>query len=826
MGADNVSELLDAALMVLEPGSVAELRILKTKKKTVSGYFDDFDKLAAAAAEWDGKAPGVYVTLNAVNPDLLARSVNHLTEWAENTTSDTDIVRRRWLPIDCDPMRASGISSTEEEHDAATARAKEIGGWLRGQGWPRPIWADSGNGGHLLYRIDLPNDSESTLLVQRCLEALDLRFSDGAVTVDVTNHNPARIWKLYGTTAAKGDSTEDRPHRISKVLFAPTAPEAVDVALLRKLADSVPRSDPKARPKGGTDFDLEEWLQVHNLPVTRNGDWVQGSKWLLNPCPWNPDHTDNSAYIVQFSNSAIAAGCHHNGCTGNDWAALRSLYEPEYEQRREQRQNGPGPQEITAPEAVTYRGPPPKLALLLGDVSAYIRHYVVLSAPQAIAITLWVAHTHAFDAVESTPYLSITSAEKRSGKTLLLEVLELIVSRPWLTGRVSAAALYRRVDKERPTLLLDESDSAFKSGEEYAESLRGVLNTGYRRSGSTTVCVQQGANTGYVIFSTFAPKAIAGIGRLPDTVEDRSISIVLRRKAPGETAARFKYRKVREEAASLKQGLEAWASHSESLVEAEPDLPEALDDRARDGWEVLLAIADLAGEDWPQRGRIAALALSVGDGREDESEGVLLLSHIRDIFAERGDPDKITSAELIRALVRMEEAPWGDLKGRSLDARGLAKRLRPFKIRSRQIRLSDTVTVKGYLGESFVPEWARYLPTPTPERAKQAKQAKQTPDTDTDDVSAVSDVSANTGMGEGGETAQFSDAAGGHNPEGTSTLNPDDGQRLYARSLWEGEGCPASVELGQGKTATDPEAVIDSGNADDLAALIAALEKS
>lgn len=404
-----------------------------------------------------------------------------------------------------------------------------------------------------------------------------------------------------------------------------------------------------------------------------------------------------------------------------------------------------------APYCKDCRESPGDLASLLENVLAYIRHYVVLGDAQADAITLWVAHTHAFDAAESTPYLAITSAEKRSGKTLLLEVLELIVSRPWLTGRVTPAALYRRIDKERPTLLLDESDSAFKSAEDYAEALRGVLNTGHRISGNTTVCVGQGANQTYGIFSTFAPKAIAGIGKLPDTVEDRSISIALRRKAPGETAARFRRRKAREEAASLKQGLEAWAGGSDALAGAEPDLPEALDDRARDGWEVLLAIADVAGDDWPQRGRIAALALSVGDGREDESEGVLLLAHIRDIFAERGDPDKITSAQLIRALNGLEEAPWGDLKGRPLDARGLANRLRPFGIRSRSIRLEDGSTPKGYLEESFVPEWARYLPSPAPESPPQAPHAPQAPDIDSSEVADVAVVAANRGMGEGAD---------------------------------------------------------------------------
>jgi len=396
---------------------------------------------------------------------------------------------------------------------------------------------------------------------------------------------------------------------------------------------------------------------------------------------------------------------------------------------------------------------PVGLAPLLGDVRAYIRQYVVLSDAQADAITLWVAHTHAFDAAEATPYLAITSAEKRSGKTLLLEVLQLIVSRPWFTGRVTPAALYRRIHAERPTLLLDESDSAFKSGEEYGEALRGILNTGHRRGGSTTVCVGQGANMTYGVFSTFGAKGLAGIGTLPDTVADRAISIVLKRKAPGEQAARFKYRKAREQGASLREKLEAWASTSGALVEAEPDLPEALDDRARDGWEPLLAIADLAGDGWPQRGRIAALSLSVGDAREDESLGVLLLSHIQDIFTERGDVDKITSADLVRALVRMEEAPWGDLKGRPLDARGLSKRLHPFTIKPGTIRLDGENTARGYYRKSFVSEWARYLPPPTPECPTQATQATQTSDTDRGDVLDVLDVLANTGTGKGGTSS-------------------------------------------------------------------------
>ena len=321
---------LAATKLLLAEGCVYELRILNTSKATGSGYFNDFDKLAAGAAAWNGKAPGVYVTLNPVNPDLLARATNRLREFAKQgaTTSDTDIVRRRWLPIDCDPMRPTGISSTDAEHEEAIARVKTISSWLRCQGWPPPILADSGNGGHLLYRIDLPNDQDSMVLVQRCLEALDLTFSDEVVKVDVTNYNAARIWKLYGTKAAKGDSTKERPHRVSSVLYAPSDVKQVDVTLMQSLATTSPRPEPAGRKVTGESFDLAAWIQANDLNVVRTGPWMGGTKWILNPCHWDSDHIDDSSYLVQFASGAIAAGCHHNGCAGKNWKALRELLEP------------------------------------------------------------------------------------------------------------------------------------------------------------------------------------------------------------------------------------------------------------------------------------------------------------------------------------------------------------------------------------------------------------------------------------------------------------------------------------------------------------------
>ena len=203
------------------PDRVYELRMPKTRQGTTSGYFNDVGLLYKAAAALDGKVPGLYVTLNAVNSALLARAKNRLQPYAKSTTSDADILKREWILIDCDAVRPAEISSTDAEHHAACNRCNSIADWLGSQGWPEPVRADSGNGGHLLYRIDLPNDDASRDLVKAVLEVLALKFNDSVVTVDTGVYNAARITKLYGTMVCKGDSTEDRPHRRSQILSVP-----------------------------------------------------------------------------------------------------------------------------------------------------------------------------------------------------------------------------------------------------------------------------------------------------------------------------------------------------------------------------------------------------------------------------------------------------------------------------------------------------------------------------------------------------------------------------------------------------------------------------
>ena len=362
---------------------------------------------------------------------------------------------------------------------------------------------------------------------------------------------------------------------------------------------------------------------------------------------------------------------------------------------------------------------PATLAELLESIQVLVRRYVVVTDVQATAVALWVVHTHMLDAFDCTPYLSVTSADKQSGKTRLLEVLDLVVARPWFTGRVTAAVLVRKIDGERPTLLLDESDAAFNAEKEYAEALRGVLNTGFKRNGKSSMCVGQGAAISYKDFSTFCPKAIAGIGNLPDTVADRSILIRLQRRAPRERVERFRERLVREEAGPLREALQTFAqTEIDRLCDARPSLPEELSDRAADVWEPLLALADHAGGQWPAEAKAAALALSGRGTRDDESAGIMLLSDIRNVFdglrvEHPDDPekqDRIASKTLVEELIADPEAPWVEwVGGKEITQRGVAKILARYDVKSRTIRAGAT-TMKGYHRAQFDQPWERYLP--------------------------------------------------------------------------------------------------------------------
>lgn len=338
-----VAEVVRAALGVFVlPGCVAELRVIDADNgngytKTYSGYFNDLDLMAAEAAKFDGKAPAVYFTVNPCSEALLARAANRSRAIKkEPLTSDPDICRRHWLLIDVDPVRPKGISATAAERDYAIAKAAEIQKHLTDIGWPDPVSADSGNGGHLCYRTDEPNDKETTELFKAILGTLSEKFSDERAQVDQTVFNAARIWKLYGTTAKKGDSTKDRPHRRARII---SIPATIGIVTPEQLKALLPAEEIKPAPKTSSGIDVDAWCSGHGLRIAATSTWKDTTKHILKPCPFNPDHSE--AAILKHPSGAVSFECFHNGCKDNDWQKLRAMFE------------GPRPEPAKTAETVT-----------------------------------------------------------------------------------------------------------------------------------------------------------------------------------------------------------------------------------------------------------------------------------------------------------------------------------------------------------------------------------------------------------------------------------------------------------------------------------------
>jgi hypothetical protein len=372
-------------------------------------------------------------------------------------------------------------------------------------------------------------------------------------------------------------------------------------------------------------------------------------------------------------------------------------------------------------ERTTYRGPPIDLAALLNDIAAFYQRYVVMTIEQADALALHIAHTHTIRHFETTPYVHIRSAEKRSGKSTCLKLAQELVARPRPTLNISDAAVYRLIDsypeQEPPTFVMDEVDRVFysvKGGGQTRPELAGLLNGGFQRGplGHVVRMVGEGSNQEAKEFRTFGPKILAGIRDLPDTVADRSIPITLKRKAPGETVAKFRTKWVRREAEPLRSRLKLWAASTATdvLGDAEPAMPPGLHDRQEDLWEPLLAIADLANGEWPQRARAAAQWTSHTSRDADadaESLGIRLLGDIQAVFADIA-ADVIATNDLIGALSQIEESPWSAWHNTNpISATKLASMLKPFGIKPRK-RRSGTDTIRGYTRDAFTDAWSRY----------------------------------------------------------------------------------------------------------------------
>ena len=333
-------------------------------------------------------------------------------------------------------------------------------------------------------------------------------------------------------------------------------------------------------------------------------------------------------------------------------------------------------------------------ALLLDEVRMFISRFCVFhNAENLDTVTLWVAHAHIVEHFHTTPRLAALSAEPESGKTRVLEILDLLTPEPMLIFSPSVAAIFRKLATLQVTLLFDEVDTIFnhRGKDDQNEDLRALLNAGYRRGSSIPRCV--GPKHEVQDFKVFAATALAGIGDLPDTIMTRSIVIQMRRRTASEPVEQFRTRLHEAPGHELRDRLSHWAALvGPAAGAAWPSLPDGVVDRKAEAWEPLIALADQAGGDWPERARVAAVADVAAHRGSVRTLGICLLSDLRSIFGLR---DAMPTEEILKTLHELEESPWGDLKGKPLDSRGLAQRLKKYAIKSKNVRMGVDILIKA-----------------------------------------------------------------------------------------------------------------------------------
>jgi hypothetical protein len=340
----------------------------------------------------------------------------------------------------------------------------------------------------------------------------------------------------------------------------------------------------------------------------------------------------------------------------------------------------------------------------------------------APTLALWYAHTHAAEHFYVTPRLVLSSVEPGSGKTRALEVARHLVKAPEMTFSATPAALFRMVGTGPITILFDEVDAIFDGKGGGNEDLRALLNAGYKRSATVARCKGDANNMVIERFPVYAPAALAGIaGGMPATITTRAITIHMRRRRNDERVEAFRERQVEAQSAPIRDALAEWMTAvGEQVGAALPQMPDGVTDRPAEIWEPLLAVADAAGGHWPDTARAACIHFVTNANATPTSSGIRLLADLRTIFTQRGC-DRLSTVEILAVLHDMDEAPWGDLYGRPLNARGLATELGVYGVKVTAFK-NNGATVKGYVidGKTGLADaWARYLPQITDNQGEQ-----------------------------------------------------------------------------------------------------------
>lgn len=347
---------------------------------------------------------------------------------------------------------------------------------------------------------------------------------------------------------------------------------------------------------------------------------------------------------------------------------------------------------------------PVDAAQVLDELAILYNRYTKLPEHADTALALWTVFTWCIECFNIAPILAICSPERQCGKTTLLELVTKLVKRGLPTANISPSAVFRAIQSFEPTMIIDEADTFLKQSNE----LRGILNSGHNTA-TAFIIRNTGENHEPRHFSTWGAKAIALIGKLPETLHDRSIVIELRRKLTAEKTERLRHTNnevfdvLRRKLSRLVQ------DNYQALCNARPQLPEDISDRTADNWEPLLAIAELAGEEWHNKALEAVFALS-GRVQEARSKGTMLLEDVRQIFLTKNS-EKVSTISLIKALCEDEERPWATYnRGMEITPVQVSKILSEYGVHSKTIRLSDTNTPKGYERKQFDEAFARYLP--------------------------------------------------------------------------------------------------------------------
>ena len=309
-----------------------EVRVINsTFKKPISGYFKDADTMLKKFNNIRLDGSNVYITLNQIDEALFSRVQSENFVMGATSTGDANVVGYRWLFIDLDPVRATGVSSTDDELKAAFDLARQVAEHLRNLGFEEPVKGMSGNGAHLLYRVQLANNEENEGLIERCLKALSMLFDNDQVKVDTSNYNPSRVCKLYGTIAQKGKSTKTRPFRFSRIYGDARECKVTDKGYLEKLAAELPSE--QIKPERGNnyrpnDFDIESWMDKYGIRYTAK-EWNGGTKYVLDECPFDSSHKAPDSMVTKSATGAIGFKCLHNSCAHYKWQDLRIKFEPD-----------------------------------------------------------------------------------------------------------------------------------------------------------------------------------------------------------------------------------------------------------------------------------------------------------------------------------------------------------------------------------------------------------------------------------------------------------------------------------------------------------------